>query len=296
MTSFFSASGPDPVDELEVGLQGVPVQAREVRRVPRVVRLQRTLGDRAGEDAAAERRVGNQADAQLADGRQDLVLEVAGEQRVHARLHLHLGLAVDGGHGDPGAERRLGERQRYLGVQVVAVALEAGVRLHAEHDHHRLAVEAGLHRLPIGDAGRDLDGGGLALAHLAAALALLALVADDAAGAAALRAGGGDAHRAHGLEHLAAPAAHLAAGGRRTLARAGAAAVAAAHRAGDCTSLRTPFTDSRNDSSTSTRVARCRLRPPPPPNAPPKRSAKWLKMSSMPEKPSKPACRGPAWP
>ena len=68
-------------DERQVGVERVAGEPREVRRAPRVV-LVEVVGprDRAGEDAAAERRVGHQADAQLAQQRQDLVLQVAGEQ------------------------------------------------------------------------------------------------------------------------------------------------------------------------------------------------------------------------
>ena len=75
----------DLVDQLQVGREALAVEAREVRRAARVALLQRRLRrDRAGEEAAAERGVGDQADAELADRREDLVLEVAGEQRVLA--------------------------------------------------------------------------------------------------------------------------------------------------------------------------------------------------------------------
>ena len=63
------------------------------------------LRDLAGEEAAAERAVGHEADAELAADRQDVVLDVALPQRIFG---LQRGDRMDGG----GAAQRLGRRLR----------------------------------------------------------------------------------------------------------------------------------------------------------------------------------------
>jgi len=91
----------DLVDEAQVRVEGVTGEPREPADGAGVAGLERVRGDGAGEHAAAERGVRHQADAEPADRRQDLVLEVAGEQRP---------LALEGGdrvHG-VGATDRVG--------------------------------------------------------------------------------------------------------------------------------------------------------------------------------------------
>lgn len=77
-----------------------------------------------------------------------------------------LDAAVDGRHLDLSAERGLRERHRHLHEHGVAVALEERVRLDKDRDEQiarRPAVQPGvalaaqIQRLPVVDAGRDLD-------------------------------------------------------------------------------------------------------------------------------------------
>src|SRR5215211_4560650 len=70
----------DPVDELQVAGEVRVAEARVV--APRVALVEVVrLPEPAGEEAAAEWRVGDEADPELADGRQDLGLDVTRPER-----------------------------------------------------------------------------------------------------------------------------------------------------------------------------------------------------------------------
>src|SRR5688572_26990752 len=107
---------------------------------------------------------------------------------------LDLGRAVERGDLDLPAQRRLGEADRHLAVQVVPVSLEDAVLLEVDH-HVEVAGGAPVH------AGLPLAGqaDAVALVHAGGDLHLQGLVLLDAAGPAAGRAGVGD--------HLAAAVA-----------------------------------------------------------------------------------------
>ena len=99
----------DLVDDREVALEVLAGEAR-VGLAPVVVGEVVDGADLPGEQAVAERRVGHEPDAELAQQRQDLGLEVAGPQRV---LGLQRGDRV---HGVRAADRR----RRGLGQAEVA--------------------------------------------------------------------------------------------------------------------------------------------------------------------------------
>ena len=81
MQPFCVASSLDPRDELEVLLEVLALEARRV--AAEVVRREVVeLLDLAGEKAAAERAVRDEADAELATRREDAVLRIARPQRV----------------------------------------------------------------------------------------------------------------------------------------------------------------------------------------------------------------------
>ena len=103
-----SAIVADRVDQREVGVEGLALEAREVRGRREVASPSAPcrLLMAPVSMPAAERGVGHQADAELAHGRQDLVLEVAGEQRV---LGLQRGDRVHGVGAADRLRRRLGE-------------------------------------------------------------------------------------------------------------------------------------------------------------------------------------------
>ena len=88
-------------------------------------------GDGAGQEAAPERGVGHQADAELAQDRQDLVLDVPGPQRV---LGLQGGDRVHGVRPADGVGRRLGQPE----VPDLAGGDQLGHRADGLLDRHRL--------------------------------------------------------------------------------------------------------------------------------------------------------------
>src|SRR5690606_6419629 len=107
---------------------------------------------------------------------------------------LDLGRAGERGNLDDAAERGGRHRHGHLAVQVVAVALEDIVLLHADLDveiarrpsiDSRLAVAARTDAHAVVDAGRDLHLQRLAFLHAADAVAGRAGVGDHLAAAAA---------------------------------------------------------------------------------------------------------------
>src|SRR2546428_13730848 len=91
----------DAPDEIEILLEVVALKARMVLAPIIVGNVFRTF-DLTGEESAAEGTVGDEADPELADRRQDLVLHAAAPQRV---LRLQAGDGMD----RVGAPYRLGE-------------------------------------------------------------------------------------------------------------------------------------------------------------------------------------------
>jgi Bacterial regulatory proteins, tetR family len=110
------ASSPDR------GQVGVERAGREAGHPPPVVAGGQVLarGDRAGEYPAAERAVGDDADAELAAEREHLGLDVPGPQRP-------LGLYRADGADGVGAARPAFTRLGYDGVGVREIAGQAGV-------------------------------------------------------------------------------------------------------------------------------------------------------------------------
>src|SRR6185312_5570324 len=133
--------------------------------------------------------------------------------------HVDLGAgAIDGRYLDGAAERRGRHGDRHAAMDVGAVALEDAVRLDREEDvkvARRAAAHAGLalagqaDARAVLDAGRNVDGQRLLLAHAALAAAVPARILDDAAGAVAGGAGALD-----GEEALLRPDAAGAVAGR----------------------------------------------------------------------------------
>src|SRR5206468_3868392 len=128
---------------------------------------------------------------------------------------------------------RLGDRQRHLDLEVVALGLEHRGRLHARDDVEvagRAAAATGLalagqaHARAVLDAGRDVDPVALDGAHRTAALACRAGVVDDRPRAAALRARLGDREQPLALALDAATLAARAHARRRARLGAGARA------------------------------------------------------------------------
>ena len=90
--------GLDEVDEGEVGLQGVVLEAREGGADVSLAEL-RGGGDLAGEEPASERTEGHEADAELLEGGQDRLFRLAPEEGVLAlqgRDRLHRVSSADG--------------------------------------------------------------------------------------------------------------------------------------------------------------------------------------------------------
>ena len=145
--------------------------------------------------------------------------------------------ALEGGHGELGAEGGLGEGDRHDEREVLAVAAEHGVVLDVDDDEQvarRPAVAAGAapalepDALAVGDARGDAD---LDLSRPsldAGATTGGAGVGDDRVGPAARRARRGEREHALVVVEHAAAVAVLA--GRRAAARTGARAVAGAAR------------------------------------------------------------------
>src|SRR5439155_19003633 len=125
--------------------------------------------------------------------------------RLRARRKLELDRAGERVGLKRRAERGLGNRQVDRGEYVVALAHEAGVRLHA---HTNVDVACTAARVPgvpfardadllsVVNAGRDLHFQPALLEHTARAVTLRARCVDDPAGAAATRAGLGPDERA----------------------------------------------------------------------------------------------------
>src|SRR5688572_7243928 len=152
-----------------------------------------------------------------------------------ARLDLDLLVTVDGRHRDSRAQRRLGDRDPGLVVQLGPVTLERGMRVDVDRDiegARRAAAGTDLALVREPDLVAFVDAGGdrhakapLAL-RPAVALARLARGLDDLALATTARAGADVDHLAeHGLADAADLAAALALrAGRRLGARLGTAA------------------------------------------------------------------------
>ena len=85
-----SATAADRVDDRLVGLSRLASEPRVA--APEVLGVECAQDDGGGEEAAAERRIGHEADAELAHGLDRVGLDVAGPQRV---LALHRGDRVD---------------------------------------------------------------------------------------------------------------------------------------------------------------------------------------------------------
>src|SRR5439155_706714 len=117
----------DSLDQLEVLLEVLALEARVV--APEIAFLE-VVGraDPPGEEAAAKRAVGDEADAELADRRQDLILDVPAPERV---LGLQGGDRVDG-------ERAVDRRDR---LALVRRSVELG------HTHAPEAQRGGLEAL-----------------------------------------------------------------------------------------------------------------------------------------------------
>ena len=79
--AFLARERFDAPDEIEILLKVLPLKARMVLAPIVFGNVIRAL-DLAGEEAAAERAVGDEADPKVADGGQDLVLHVTAPQRV----------------------------------------------------------------------------------------------------------------------------------------------------------------------------------------------------------------------
>src|SRR6186713_538958 len=158
----------------------------------------------------------------------DVAVQVAGVARPHALDALaaqaeglavlgafgqvDLGLAAERRHLDRAAERCARHADRHRAMQVVAVALEDVVRLHADLDVEiavRAAVRAGLAVAARADphafvdARRNLDLERLVLLDPTLAVARRAGLGNDLAAAVALRAGLLDAEEALAHLHLA---------------------------------------------------------------------------------------------
>src|SRR4051794_17764229 len=161
---------------------------------------------------------------------------------VRAGRHAQALAAVQRRHLDLGAADRLGDRERDLDLDVVALAPEDRAVLDVRHDEQvagRAVVRPGraLAREPdpraLADAGRDVDAVALRRAHDALAVARRARVLDHGAGAAAAGARLRDREQALALR---LEAAALAAGAdlrRRPRLRAGAVAGRAPRRRRD---------------------------------------------------------------
>src|SRR3989442_729654 len=181
------------------------------------------------------------AAAALTHARQALAAQPIHRGGLRPRLDLERRLAVRRRHADLGAERRLGERERGIDHEIVAVALEARIFGDVEHRDQvaRRAVARARHALAahrevmmIRDARGHVDLDRLLGAHPPVALALGAGLEDHGPVARAARAGRhGEKlpeHRARRAPHLARPAARAARRGLRARRRARAAARGAA--------------------------------------------------------------------
>src|SRR5476649_2370823 len=162
-----------------------------------------------------------------------LALQAEGLARLRALGYRERHLAGQRRHFDFTAQGRLAERDRHFAMQVVAFALEHGVRL--DVDFHiqiarraaigtRFAVAGRTDAHAVVDADRDLHFQRLVALDATGAAARCARIGDDLAGAVAFRAGLLDAEEALLHAHLAVAAAGRA--GARRGARLGAGAVA----------------------------------------------------------------------
>src|SRR5471030_2889034 len=162
-----------------------------------------------------------------------LALQAEGLARLRTFGNRERYLARQSRHFDFAAQGRLAERDRHFAMQVVAFALEHGVRL--DVDFHiqvarraaigaRFAVAGRADAHAVVDADRDLHFQRLVALDATGAAARCARIGDDLAGAVAFRAGLLDAEEALLHAHLAVAAAGRA--GARRGARLGAGAVA----------------------------------------------------------------------
>src|SRR5476649_1399172 len=162
-----------------------------------------------------------------------LALQAEGLARLRALGYRERHLAGQRRHFDFTTQGRLAERDRHFAMQVVAFALEHGVRL--DVDFHiqiarraaigtRFAVAGRADAHAVVDADRDLHFQRLVALDATGAAARCARIGDDLAGAVAFRAGLLDAEEALLHAHLAVAAASRA--GARRGARLGAGAVA----------------------------------------------------------------------
>ena len=161
--------------------------------------------------------------------------------RLGAGRDLDLDLARRPGNGERRAERRLRHRQVDHRVQVVAVALDAGLRVDADLDEEVarraselacMALAPNADALPVGDARGDVEVDRALVQRATDAVAGVAGRLDDAAEPLAARAGARADELAEDalgdLLHAAGAAAQVARDG----GRAGCGAVAAARLAG----------------------------------------------------------------
>src|SRR5688500_18094903 len=169
-----------------------------------------------------------------------LVLQAKGLAALRFGRHADARRAVERRDLDLAAERRGGDGERHLAMQVVVIALAHRVLLDVHLDVQiarraavpaRLAFAGQAHPVALVHAGRNLDRQRLLQLDAPAAAAGVAGIRDDAAAAVAARAGLRDGERTLGNAHL--PGAAAGRTGRRLRARARAAALAdLAHRHG----------------------------------------------------------------
>src|ERR1700749_2298867 len=154
----------------------------------------------AGHAATAQHRHALAAQAELTAG-----------LRGFGDVHL-CAAAVERRHFDAAAKCRLHERDRRAAIKIVSVALEDRVRRDRDEDvkiaggsavQFGLAFAGEADARAFLDAGRYVDGERTLLLHMALAFALLARIADDLSGTAALRAGAFDGEEAVLRAHLA---------------------------------------------------------------------------------------------
>src|SRR6185503_16889547 len=151
--------------------------------------------------------------------------------------HLHRLAAVERRYLNLAAQRDGGEVHRDLAEQVVAVAAEELVLLDVDDDVEVAGGTAGRtgfafavqpQLLAGGDAGGNLDGDLAIARHPSGAVATLARLGDDLAGATALRAGARDGEEALLIANLALALALRAGGGVRPGRRSSAVTLLAA--------------------------------------------------------------------
>src|SRR5947209_6257039 len=171
--------------------------------------------------------------ARAAQPRQALAAQALDRAVLGAGRHAQALASAQGGHLDLGAAQRLGDGERHLDLDVVALALE-GRRLGDVGDHvevpGRSPARAGLalarqpHAAALAHPGRDVDPVALDGAHRTRAVTGRAGLLDDRARAPAARAGSRDREHPLALGLHAAPLAAGADLGRRAGLGAGSVA------------------------------------------------------------------------